>query len=256
MSDTVAVIIVFDVTVVYLLLLGAVKLYGGRTARLRMLLASLLAASYSGAVASGILAGMSSYSVRMAVLTASGILAFGWKRDGIWKTSVFLLLNAAFEGVSNSHQTASALLRLTVAAAIALLCCILRRGGKMGKLYSRVEIRYGDRTVCVDALRDTGNDLRDILTGEPVIVVGPDAAFRLTGLTRMQLADPLDSFEKRLIKGSRLIPFSSVGNSCGLMLGVRPGGILVDGMPMDMVIAMAPEGMGKYEALIGGYHGL
>ena len=252
LSDTVIAIVLFDMAVKYLLLVGAVKLYGGRCAHLRMLGATLISAIHSGVAAIGLISSMDPYAARMSVLCVTGIIAFGWKKGGIWKTTVFLFLNAAFEGTLKGRQLISGMQQLAAAGTIVILCYILRRSGRAVKPIADIEIVHDGKLVCVEAMRDTGNDLTDILTGLPVVVVGPDVAFQLTGLTREELAAPLETMERRPVKGLRLIPFSSVGNSNGLMLGVRFRDICVDGVPADLVIGMAADGMGRYEALIGG----
>ena len=256
MKDTVAVIVVLDVMVIYLLLLGSVKFYGERCSLFRLLCAAIFSAIHSGAAAAGLGPCMEAYFVRIAVLCMTGMLAFGLKKGGLLKTAVFLLLNAAFEGLLNGYHGVTFYQQLAVAAVIALLCCFLRRGRRPEGDHADVTVMYSGRKINVKAMRDTGNDLRDILTGLPVLIVGPDAAFKLTGLTAEELAAPMETMERRRIRGLRLIPYSSIGNSHGLMLGIRIRDIRVDGIPVDMVIAMASEGMGQQEALIGGHHGI
>ena len=254
MKDVTVTVILLDAAVVYLLLIGAAKLFGGRYSYFRLILASMVAALHSGSVLSGIITYADRYPARTVVLTVVGFIAFGCRKDGFWRTSLFLLLNAALEGTVSSHHLTSSHHRISVAIAIVLLCCVLYRPRRGGKSYAHIVICYEGRTVCLDAFRDTGNGLKDIVTGSPVLVIGPDAAYRLTGLKQEELASPLETMENRPINGLRLIPFSSVGNSHGLMLGVRSRDTVVDGVPTEMVIAMASEGMGMYEALIGGDH--
>ena len=255
MSDTVIAIVIFDMLTIYLLLVGTAKLYGERCEHLRIFGASLFSAIHSGMVAVGLMSHIDSCAVRMVVLCATGALAFGVKKGSIYKLTVFLLLNAAFEGMLNGYHTTSICQKLIVAVMIMFLCIILRESTRRVKSYATVEIRHEGKLVCVEALRDTGNELTDVMTGLPVLVVGPNAASQLSGLTQEELAAPLETMQRRQISGLRLIPFSSVGNSNGLMLGVRFRDICVDGIPTDMVVGMAPDGVGKYEALIGGYHG-
>ena len=254
MNGVAVAVAVLDLTVIYLLQMGAAKLYGRRCHHFRFLIGSLVPAIHSGAVASGMLLCMDSYAARTVILTVAGVIAFGCRRDGIWKTALFLLLDAALDGIVNGHHLTSAFQRISVAAVIVLLCANLRQTGRAGESYAHIEVQFEGRTMCVDAFRDTGNGLKDIVTGAPVLVIGPDAAYRLTGLQKEELSSPLETMEKRPINGLRLIPYSSVGESHGLMLGVLSRDTVVDGIPTEMVIAMAPEGMGMYEALIGGDH--
>lgn len=254
MEDIVAAVVLLDLTVVYLLQIGAAKLYGRRSDPVRALIGSSVAALHSGLATSGIFPVIDRYTVRIAVLTVTGFLVFGYKRDGIRKVVAFILLNAALEGVVNGHALSVAPQRVAVSVLIALLCRVLHKKERSVCPYAHIKIRYRGRTVHVKAFRDTGNGLKDIVTGGPVLVIGPDVAFRLTGLSREELSAPLETMEDRPIEGLRLIPFSSVGHSHDLMLAVRSRDTVIDGVRSDMVIAMAPEGMGRYEALIGGDH--
>ena len=105
------------------------------------------------------------------------------------------------------------------------------------------------------ALCDTGNQLRDPVTGEHVLVVGAQVAGELLGLTARQLANPADTLMTAKIQGLRLIPYTTVGRSRGLLLAVRMKDIRVDGRRTDALVAFAPEGLGEnggYQALTGG----
>ena len=173
MNDMILAVTVTDLIVVYLLLLGAARLYGGRCDHLRIFMAALTAAVHCGAVASGELSFLHQYWGRKAVLCISGLIAFGWSKDSVRKISFFILLDAALEGILNGHRIASVFQRLLITVLIAMLCCLSRKTGRVGKTYAHIEIRHRDKSVRLDALRDTGNDLIDIVTGAPVVVVGP-----------------------------------------------------------------------------------
>jgi stage II sporulation protein GA (sporulation sigma-E factor processing peptidase) len=82
----------------------------------------------------------------------------------------------------------------------------------------QVELTYGGQTVKLNALRDTGNTLRDPVTGKSVLVVGADIADRLTGLSRRQLSEPVETISE--IPGMRLIPYRAVGQPSGLLLAL------------------------------------
>ena len=67
-----------------------------------------------------------------------------------------------------------------------------------------VTLGFHGKTVCVRALRDTGNQLKDPLTGKPVSILAYDAARGL-----------LDKDAKMFY-----IPFHSIGKSSGLLPGM------------------------------------
>ena len=89
-----------------------------------------------------------------------------------------------------------------------------------------------------------------------MLVIGADAAEKLTGLTRMQLEDPLDTVAKRSLPGLRLIPYRAVGQPAGLLLALRLKNVQVGDRRETAVVAFAPERIGIHEgfqALMGGF---
>ena len=116
-------------------------------------------------------------------------------------------------------------------------------------------LRYGGKTASFTALRDTGNTLRDPITGEPVLVVSGEIGQTLTGLTQKQLSSPLETISSRPLPGLRLIPYHAVGNKGGLMLAMRFPGAMVGKKEQTVLAAFAAEGLGQngmYQALTGG----
>ncbi len=134
-----------------------------------------------------------------------------------------------------------------------LLCRVGLGGEISARRYVPIQLRYGERTVEVMALRDTGNTLRDPITGEGVLIVSGKAGEKLTGLTVSQLRSPLDTLARRPIPGLRLIPYRTVGQSCAMLLGLRLNQVVIDGKTREAVVAFDPEGMESEKmALIGG----
>ncbi|GFI60927.1 sporulation sigma-E factor-processing peptidase [Clostridiales bacterium] len=93
------------------------------------------------------------------------------------------------------------------------------------KEYLDIKIFMEDREVLVRALQDTGNSLSDSLCGHDIIVAeyeGMQALFpEIEGLG----GDGVDMFNElantRLNTRLRLIPFKSIGNPNGMLLGIR-----------------------------------
>ena len=90
------------------------------------------------------------------------------------------------------------------------LICLLSMNGRSGGHYLPVVISHGGRTIQLTALADTGNTLRDPISGWPVLVTDSWAAEHLLGLTREQLSDPVGFLTECVNPGLRLIPFHSV----------------------------------------------
>jgi stage II sporulation protein GA (sporulation sigma-E factor processing peptidase) len=127
-------------------------------------------------------------------------------------------------------------------------------GGSVGgKEYVPVIVREGNRTVSVIALKDTGNSLRDPITGEQVLLLDPEAALRLLDLTREQLRHPMETM--MTTPGLRLIPYSSVGQPGGMLIAKRFDHVKVGDRQGSAIVGFAPEriGVGQvYQALAGG----
>ena len=132
------------------------------------------------------------------------------------------------------------------AVGIAFACVVVGKG----KRYVPVELSYGGRTVALTALRDTGNTLRDPISGKQVLVIGADAAQILTGLTTSVLADPVGSLG--VLPGLRFIPYQSVGNT-GFLLALTMQNVKIGNKRGDTIVAFSPQVFNhRYQALTGG----
>ena len=142
---------------------------------------------------------------------------------------------------------------LGVAAVLCLLCGFGFQGVISSALYVPVELRYRDKHMNLTALHDTGNTLRDPITGRRVLVIGADAAGELTGLTREQLRRPVESIGA--LPGLRLIPYRSVGTENGFLLALRLQDVKIGTWRGSSLVAFAPERLSSedaYQALTGG----
>lgn len=238
----------------YLLLLGTNRLAGFSGGGKRLLAAAALGAVYGGACLLPGFRFLGGTLWRLVSLALICVIAFGWNRSAWKRCGVFLILTMALGGLALHLRRGSFPVLVLAAAGLWLLCRVAFGGSVGGRQYVPVEISSGAETVCLTALRDTGNTLRDPVTGERVLVIGPAAAGRLTGLTREQLEDPMGTLSRRTLPGLRLIPYHSVGNSGGMLLGMRFPKVKVDGRECGGVVAFAPGGMedGVAQALIGG----
>ena len=126
--------------------------------------------------------------------------------------------------------------------------------GKIGsKKMIPIELETNGKIVRCTALQDTGNTLKDPLTGEPVLVVASDIGQQLTGLTQEQLRNPVESV--MLLPGLRLIPYRAVGTRSGFLLAQKFSNVRVGTRRGSALVAFAPERLsmdGEYQALTGG----
>lgn len=238
----------------FLLLLGTNRLSGFPPEGKRCALGGALGALYSGACLLPGFAFLKGGGWLLAVMGLTGVAAFGWSRSALQRTGVFAVLRMALGGIAVSFGRGAAVPLVLCGAALWGLCRVGFADGLGGREYVNVELCHGERAIRVTALRDTGNSLRDPLTGENVLVLSSGEAVRLTGLTLEQLADPLETVARRAVPGLRLIPYRTVGG-CGMLLAMRFAQARIGGKVRSAVVAFAAEDFGRgkvYQALTGG----
>ena len=179
-----------------------------------------------------------------------GFISFG-AYNRCW-TGLFsyMLLYVALGGLCVKKQAVCSLAIGSLGILLALYVAI--NGNK--KRYIPVYLRYNKRYLTFSALVDTGNLLKDPITGRPVLIVAADIARELTGLSIDQLRSPLDSIN--LFPGLRLIPYKTVGQSGVFLLGLYVPDLVVGNWKGGGVIALSPECFGSkqtYQALTGGH---
>ena len=176
---------------------------------------------------------------------AYGVRAAAWKR-----TLLFSLLSLALGGAAVYLDAVGAAPVLFLALLLGLLAAVCVKGRVLTRRIVGVELRWAGKSMRFFALHDTGNVLRDPISGDGVLVVSPAIGERL-GLGRELLADPAAALSAH--PGLRLIPFQSVGQS-GFLVGLRPERLRIDGRESRAIVAFAPQGIGQgeYSALTGG----
>jgi len=99
-----------------------------------------------------------------------------------------------------------------------------------------VRIELGGKKVSMKGMIDTGNFLRDPLTGKPVLIISAGCARNLMPPDLMEEAvkdEKTILIYENLMKGRyanriRLIPYRSIGEEQGYLIGVRPDRILIE----------------------------
>ena len=248
-------VMVLNFLVDFLLLLGTNRLSGFPMGAWRCAGASLVGAVYSGACLIPGFRFLGNLLWRSVSLCIMGGMAFGCNMGALKRGGIFLLLSMAMGGIALSLGRGD-MLSLMLCAALCLLLSLVSFGGQVGsREYIPLKISYEGRTVSLIALRDTGNTLKDPVTGEQVLVISSEVALRLTGLTEQQLRLPMETLAERSIPGLRLIPYRSVGNNGGFLLAKRFADVTIGDRKQSALVAFAAEGLGRgeiYQALTGG----
>ena len=179
------------------------------------------------------------------------MVGFGMQRSSVRKGALYILLRLALDGISVGKDQVGFLVMGAGALGLCLICSIGFRGG-WGKRYVPVEMRHGDHLIRLTALYDTGHNLKDPMTGRSVMVVGPEVAEKIVGLTKDQLRTPTKTI--RSLPGGRLIPFKTISDPAGLLLAIPVPEVRIGSWKGSCLVAFAPErfGNGEFEALTGG----
>lgn len=248
-------VMVLNFLVDFLLLLGTNRLSGFPTGGWRCAGAALLGAVYSGACLLPTFRFLGNFLWRCVSLCMMGAMAFGCDAGALKRGGIFLLLSMSMGGIALSLGRGD-LLSLVLCALICLLLSLVSFGGQVGgREYVPLKIAHEGRSASLIALKDTGNTLRDPITGEPVLIISAEAAGRLTGLTAEQLQHPMETLAVRPVPGLRLIPYCAVGNAGGFLLAKRFADVTIGDRKQSALVAFAAEGLGKgeiYQALTGG----
>jgi len=236
--------ILINYTVNYLLLLGTARLCQWEAPLWRMLLAAGVGALHALVCLLPGLGFMGHAFWRLISMPVMGIAAFGIGRQQLRLYAALILLCLVLDGATGKGIP-------TVLCGLLLLFLLFVSGRGQGGTVP-VALQYAGNELELTALRDTGNCLRDPVSGTSVLVIGAEAAKKLTGLTVQQLKKPLETIG--VIPGLRLIPYKAVGSS-GFLLAMKLPKVRIGTWQGSHVVAFAPEGLegnAGYEALVGG----
>lgn len=261
-----------------LLLSAARRLSRSGRSRLRTLLAAALGALYAAALFALPWAWLGHPLTRVALAVLMACICTGRSGRTGALLGLFLMLSLSLAGgvllltLTGVGRMSSAAgvpvslsdtqLLLLCAAGEYLLCstvCALTR--RNGSATVPVLLRCQGRTVLLRALVDSGNLLRDPLTGKPVLVVSREAAAGLFPPDLRPTDEDLRRAEAlctRLTRDwepgrVRLLPYHAVGSAQGLLLAVRVDRMEVGGKRYDnRLAAISPDGFtGGVQAIIG-----
>ena len=244
----------FNFAVDFLLLYGTSQFSEFPVQPKRIIASSFLGAMYSGMCLIKGFRFLSGWYWRVIFMLIMCIQAFGFKRATIQQCGIFLLLSFSAGGIWLTIFKNSFMSLIGCIICFTVFLTIIKGLKNDLKEYITIEIFNGKNSVKLVALRDTGNTLRDPVSGEEVLVIGDGEAQKLTGLTPNELCMPLETISNNKIPGLRLIPYRSVGKSSGMLLGKRFPDVRFNGRIRSTIVAFSPNCIGNnmYQALVGG----
>lgn len=237
-----------------LLLMSTNALAGFRNEPCKITLAAIVGGVYGGVCVVPGFTFLGSILWRSIFLGIMAVIAFGWQQSAVRRGIIFLLLSMALGGVALSVGQKGILSVIGSAAGVCSLCLLGFRGKVGKKKFATVHMSWKGKEKVLTALYDTGNTLRDPISGETVLVVGADIAGDLLKLSPQQLKHPIETVASGVLSGLRLVPYRAVGRPDGMLLAIRMDEMVIDGRKSSTLVAFAPEliGNGVYQALTGG----
>lgn len=255
MSVYLDLVIVINFLVDLLLLLGTNRLTGYPPGILRCAVSSAVGGLYAGICMLPGFSFLGNTLWRTVFLCVMAVLAFGWNGSALRRGVLFVFLSMAMGGIALGIGKNSLFSLIMTALVVVGMCVLAFRGKLNGQKFVPVELTLGGHKYRLIALLDTGNTLKDPVTGQQVLVVGADVAQRVLGLSSMELSDPIGTIGAGSVPGLRLIPYRAVGQSGGMLLCIRFDEVRINGEQGGKLVAFAPDkigGDGSYQALTGG----
>ena len=249
------VLVVLNFLVDFLLILGTNRLAGYQCGWGRGAAAAAVGGLYGGLCVVPGFQFLGNLFWRIISLVLMAGIAFGWNRSALQRGSVFVLLSMSLGGIATGLGKSSFQMAVLAAVGLWLLCRLGFRGQIGQREYVPVELSWMGRKMSLIALRDTGNTLRDPLSGEQVLVAGGDVAQELLGLTEAELRHPLELLTSGKVPGLRLIPYCAVGQPGSMLPALRFRNVKIGDTYQDPLVAFAPEVLARgavYRMLTGG----
>ena len=144
---------------------------------------------------------------------------------------------------------------------------------KKKDMFYQISIKLNNKSLNLKAMLDTGNLLKEPITGMTVIVVEKQDLSSIIPMTILEHIEEIvggdaqkiisQEEEKEYFTKFRVIPFSSIGKENGLMLGLKADEVMIEKeeekeeekeVRNDIIIGIFPQTLSKnhtYTALIG-----
>ena len=249
MKNYAAGVMLLHAGVQFLLIMGSSRLCDFPRDGWRFALGAVVAGLYAGTCLLPGCLFLGATPCRFALLTLVVILAYGIHIKALQCGVVLVLLNIVLEGITVGMEME----KFSVMTVGGLVILRLLQRIQTNQLIP-LQLCFQGKEMDLLALRDTGNTLRDPLTGRSVLVVSSNVAEKMTGLSCQELQSPVDAMMMQKVPGLQLVPYSSIGKHKDFLLAVRMK-VKVGRRKWEQLVAFAPNGFCEedaYQALTGG----
>lgn len=174
------------------------------------------------------------------------LFPFFRRTAAVWGSGAFI--GGVVTAAASCGRGISGILPGVIVGGITAAVALSRFTGGGAPKSAEIEISLCGRSLKLTAMTDSGNLLKEPISGRPVVLLSDSAASRLVGTSALEAAEEKLSpeFERRF----RLIPYRTV-EGAGMLRGFMPDRIAVEGSECDAVFAVERGGSyGGYEALV------
>ena len=257
----------------FLLLLGAAHFSGLPFRHLRLLVSAGFGGLYATAAYLSVLPFIASLPVKLGTGVLMVLIGFGFFDIHTFfkRTLIFFLISLLFGGgvmlvymisggtalrLHNGILYTPISTKLLIGAAAVcygFISFVFDSSGKHARGGTvRVRASVGAETSEFSALVDTGNSLRDPLSGDSVIVAELAAVGRIFSKTAEDIikngGDPVATIEILSVvcpnERFRLIPYRAVGTQSGFLLAMKPEKLELNGKRTSAMLAISPVPLG------------
>ena len=220
----------------YCLVLASARVCGVVLRRGRYLLAALTGALYAALMVLPGCSWLCSGAMKLALGAAMAVYAAS-------------MLAGVSPGSGALVTVSGRVLALSFAVCYAAVSTVFRRRAKTAAREVRtVTVTLAGRSTTVRALRDSGNDLHDPVSGLPAAVVERAAVLPLFPALH---ALPDDAVQALSVLGALpectgrvvLLPYRAVGVTGALLPAFRPDSVMIDGAPEPMLLALSAQAL-------------
>ena len=238
----------------YLLLSCTAAVCGLGVKRLRYLSGALIGAVYSVAVYIPGWSFLTTLPVKLIAALFMALAAYGGERSVLRCSLTFLAVSAAFGGfvycITLTGRRPAFDMRtliLSFSLCYALLTLVFKyKAVRSDRSFTEVEIELGEKRVRFRVMLDTGNGLRDPISGWPVMVACPHALRELfpkdaklpfdDAVAFLEVAETLPQLAGRV----RLIPYCAVGSS-GMLPAFKADSVTINGEKREIMTAISEK---------------
>ena len=250
----------------YCIVLASARIAGAVLRRGRYVLAALAGALYAALSVLPPLGWLALAPVKAAVGVLMALIAFGGERR-FWRCVIVLFGTAALFGgavyalsAAAGTQPGQALQRVTwrvliptFAICYAVVSFVFQsRLRRADRSVVPVEVTIQNRSLTLRAICDSGNTLTDPTSGMRAAVVSPHALQPLLGALPQDPIAAVEALRERS-SGARLLPYTAVGVSGGLLAAFRPQRLSAGGKALPYLVALSPTPVspdGDYDLLL------